>query len=221
MSKPRLLDLFSGAGGGAVGYAQGGFEGVGVDNGPQKNYPFEFHLADALMFPLDGFDVIHASPVCKAYTQFNLSPKENYEKLIPDVIDRLRRSGKIFVVENVVGAKHELPGALWLCGSMFGLKVWRHRLFESNILLFAPGPCQHTYRPISVHGHHGWDHSQIVKTRKGGNRYRLCSPEESKAAMGIDWMQRDELAEAIPPAYTQWIGEQLMQVISTESAGVA
>ena len=225
--KPRLLDLFSGAGGCARGYMDAGFYVVGCDIVAQPRYcGDEFYQDDALAvldlllaggiwhgYRLSDFAVIHASPVCKAYTQLNLSPKEKHEKLIAPVIERLRQSGKIFVVENVAGARRELPGALWLCGSMFAMKIWRHRLFESNILLFAPGPCQHKGSPISVHGHHGWDHSEWRITAKGERRYRRCSPEESKAAMGIDWMQRDELSESVPPAYTRYIGEQLMPVV--------
>lgn len=217
MDKPRLLDLFCGAGGCAKGYADAGFEVVGVDIVPQPHYPYEFHRADALMYPLDGFDVIHASPVCKAYTQLNLSPKEKHAKQIPDVITRLRNSGLPFVVENVTGAKHELPSALWLCGSMFGLRVWRHRLFESNVLLFAPGPCKHTIPPISIHGHICEDHARQKEPVRGHRRYHSAGVAASNAAMGIEWMNRNELAQAIPPAYTRWIGEQLMDYIRQEA----
>ncbi len=214
--KPRLLDLFCGAGGCARGYADAGFEVIGVDIAPQPHYPYTFIQADALTFPLDGFDVVHASPVCKAYTNLNLSPKEKHDKLIPQVKRRLQQSGKIFVIENVAGAKSELPGALWLCGSMFGLRVWRHRLFESNILLFAPGPCHHDTPPISIHGHISEDHARQKEAVRGHRRYYSASPAESHAAMGIHWMNRNELAEAIPPAYTRWIGAQLIAYLEAD-----
>ena len=214
--KPRLLDLFCGAGGCAKGYADAGFEVIGVDIAPQPHYPYTFIQADALAvldlllrgecwhgYYLHDFAVIHASPVCKAYTNLNLSPKEKHDKLIPQVKRRLQQSGKIFVIENVAGAKSELPGALWLCGSMFGLRVWRHRLFESNVLLFGPGPCRHTTPPISIHGHISEDHARQKASVRGHRRYYSASPAESHAAMGIHWMNRNELAEAIPPAYTR------------------
>jgi len=220
MSKPKLLDLFSGTGGAARGYADAGFEVVGVDIVPQPHYPYTFIQADALTFPLDGFDVIHASPVCKGYTELNYRGKEKHEKLILPVKERLRQSGKVFVIENVSGAKLELPGALWLCGSQFGLSVWRHRLFESNILLFAPGPCKHTMRPISIHGDHVWNHSLHGTTRMtdGRIRPRQVTFADGCKAMNIDWMTRQsELSQAIPPAYTRWIGAQLITILEGEA----
>lgn len=214
MVKPRLLDLFCGAGGCARGYQEAGFYVVGVDIEPQPHYcGDEFYQADALSFPLAGFDMVHASPVCKGYTQFNLSPKEKHEKLIGQVKARLIASGLPYVIENVAGAKADLPAALWLCGTMFGLRVWRHRLFESSMLLFAPCPCNHTIPPISIHGHISEDHAHITKLVKGQRRYRTATPQESHDAMGIDWMNRDELAEAVPPAFTQWIGQQFREVL--------
>lgn len=226
--KPLLLDLFCGAGGATYGYQQAGFYVVGVDVNPQPHYcGEEFYQEDALAvldtllrgecwhgYYLHDFAAIHASPVCKAYTQLNFSPRERHEKLIPDVLRRLRQSRKPFVLENVAGAKSELPGALWLCGSMFGLRVWRHRLFESNTLLFAPSLCNHTTPPISIHGHIVEDHARLKAPVRGHRRYHSASIEERNAAMDIDWMNRDELAEAIPPAYTRWIGAQLMAYLA-------
>ena len=220
MSKPRLLDLFSGAGGCAKGYMEAGFYIIGVDIKPQPRYcGDEFIQADALTFPLDGFDVIHASPVCKGYTELNYKGKEKHAKLILPVKERLRQSGKPFVIENVAGAKLELPGALWLCGSMFGLQVRRHRLFESNILLFAPCPCQHDRNFYSIHGDHVWNRAKRSPARKDGRwRPGYGTVEEGAQAMGIDWMHKQgEISQAIPPAYTRWIGQQLIQYVRMES----
>ncbi len=215
--KPRLLDLFCGAGGCSVGYMQAGFEVVGVDIAPQKNYPYEFHQADALTFPLDGFDVIHASPVCKGYTELNYAGKEKHERLILPVKERLRKSGKIFIIENVSGARLELPGSLTLCGSMFGLPIRRHRLFESNILLFAPHACQHDRDFYSIHGHHVWNRAKRSLPRKDGRwRPGYATFDEGAQAMGIDWMVHKELTQAIPPAYTAWIGGFLLDAVLAE-----
>ena len=220
MMKPRLLDLFCGAGGCAMGYHQAGFEVVGVDINPQPHYPFEFHQADALTYPLQGFDVIHASPVCKGYTELNAHGKEKHPKLIPAVREYLRLTGKPYVIENVTGAVQVMPGSIVLCGSMFGLMVQRHRLFESNVLLFAPGPCRHKSGCISVHGQSIWDSSQHGTTRKDGRiRPAIVPLERGMAAMGIDWMLHEELTQAIPPAYTAWIGAQLLSIVESEVVG--
>ncbi len=209
--KPRLLDLFCGAGGCSFGYAQAGFEVVGVDIMPQPHYPYEFHQADAMMYPLAGFDVIHASPVCKAYTNCNLSPKELYERLIGKIRVRLQATSKPYVIENVMGAKHDLRANLMLCASMFNLPMERHRLFESNIFLYPPRTCQHAIATIGVYGHSIWDFSLPGTSRKDGRtRPDSVSADIGREAMGIDWMNKTELAQAIPPAYTEWIGRLLL-----------
>jgi len=214
VSKPRLLDLFCGAGGCAVGYARAGFEVVGVDSAPQPHYLFEFHQADALTFPLDGFDVIHASPPCQAYTCAKTLPGyKEHPELVPAMRRRLRASHLPWVMENVPGAP--MPGAILLCGGMFGLKVRRHRLFESNILLFAPGPCRHTADMVTVYG----DHIRQWKQTAQGERYEVRYPtERGRKAMGIDWMTQREMSQAIPPAYTEYIGRQLLAYIESEAA---
>lgn len=233
--KPRLLDLFCGAGGCAKGYADAGFEVVGVDIVPQKNYPYEFHQDSALRvldilisgnlwqgysYMLRDFDVIHASPPCQGYTELNYQGKECHPKLIGTIRERLISANVPYVIENVDGASSAFPHALMLCGSMFGLQVRRHRLFESSILLFAPMQCQHDRNFYSIHGHHVWNRAKRSPARKDGRwRPGYGTFEEGLNAMGIDWMLRQkELANAIPPAYTHWIGEQLMDYIRQEVA---
>lgn len=221
-----------------MGYHLAGFDIIGADIAPQPHYPFEFHQDDALHvldtllageawqgYILDDFDAIHASPECKAYTDCNLSPKEKYQMLIGDVRQRLQRSGKLYIIENVRGAKKHMQANVMLCGSMFGLPMQRHRLFETNMpqLLTPPKPCDHRKATIAVYGHSVWDSSLPGTPRKDGrNRPDSVPISVGRKAMGIDWMNIEELAEAIPPAYTQWLGTQLLSALNTEdSEGVA
>lgn len=197
--KPRLLDLFCGAGGAGMGYARAGFEVVGVDIEPQPHYPFEFHQADALTFPLDGFDAIHASPPCQAYIRGGLQGG-GHPRLIEPVRERL--SSRRYVIENVPGAP--LRTEVELCGSMFGLPIRRHRRFESNALsaLLVP-PCNHSRPIVGVYGNPHGDAGAWPGMLPG-------SRETWAKALGIDWMEAHELSQAIPPAYTEWIGRQLI-----------
>lgn len=227
----RLLDLFCCAGGAAMGYHQAGFEVVGVDIKRQPHYPFEFYQDDALMvldtllsksswhgYDLDSFDAIHASPECKGYTNCNLSPKDRYEQLIAPVRERLEQMDKPWIIENVLGAKRHMQASILLCGSMFGLCTRRHRLFESNIPmpLLLPA-CNHKDAKIAVYGHSVWDSSQTGTPRKDGRKRPDSVPlSVGRTAMGIDWMGIDELAEALPPAYTKFLGEQIMAYLESE-----
>ncbi len=198
-TKPRLLDLFCGAGGCSVGYYRAGFNVVGVDVKPQKNYPFEFHQADAMTFPLDGFDAIHASPPCQAYTQAALSQR-NAGKEYPDLLAatrvRLDGAGVPWVIENVPGAP--MRADIMLCGCRVGLKLRRMRYFETSWHQFSmEKPCDHDGGPVvSVvgHGTPSW-----VRQQLGYNP----TIQQYREAMGIDWMNRGELSQAIPPAYTE------------------
>ena len=209
--KPRLLDLFCGAGGAAMGYHRAGFEVVGVDINPQPRYPFEFIQADAMTFPLDGFDVIHASPPCQAFSsmKFMHNAKAHFDLLTP-TLARFDGIDVPWVVENVSGAP--MRSAVRLCGTVFGLgtddaELWRHRLFESSTPMLSP-PCAHgrKSRVIGVYGGHGRDRRRKVNTQD-------FSTEERRRAMGIDWMSGAELSQAIPPAYTEWIGQRLLEAI--------
>ncbi len=212
--RPRLLDLFCAAGGASYGYHLAGFDIVGVDINPQPHYPFEFHQADALTYPLDGFDGYHGSPPCQAFTAYRRRGHgvgDNYPNLIDTVRARFEATGRPWVIENVAGAPLRNP--VQLCGSSFGLDVRRHRLFESNIGLLAP-PC--------VHG------TQQARFTPATNRTNLRRTVEvgvwriplevQQVAMGIDWMTLPELSQAIPPAYTELIGEQLLPVVAGKAA---
>lgn len=215
---PRLLDLFCGAGGAGKGYADAGFEVVGVDLKPQPRYPFEFHQADALEFPLDGFDVIHASPPCQAFTTMANrfrgagGKADSHPELIAPMRLRIKATGLPYVIENVVGARSSLRGhILLLHGGMFGLRVHRPRLFESSLFILAP-EARAAREPVGVYGerHDG----RRLWTRADGSEQRAAKTlEEGRAAMGIDWMEWRELAESIPPAYTRFIGNALLNAL--------
>lgn len=221
---PRLLDLFCGAGGASVGYARAGFEVVGVDLAPQPNYPFEFIQADALEYlassDYGAFAAVHASPPCQANLRGlaavnrKLGRAYAHVDLIPAVRELLRASWRPYVIENVVGA--ELVDPVRLCGSSFGLEVRRHRLFEASFPLIVP-PC--------AHGEQNGDHWTSWRPNGETRRAKVVQVYGAAAerhkwgpAMGIDWMTYDELAEAIPPVYTELIGHQLISHLSTEVA---
>jgi DNA (cytosine-5)-methyltransferase 1 len=211
-ARPRLLDLFCGAGGAAVGYHRAGFDVVGVDIAPQPHYPFEFHQADALTWPLDGFDAIHASPPCQAYSAATRD-YSNHADLYDLTRRRLHGAGLPFAIENVIGAPYD--HGVFLCGSMFGLAVdgeWvqRHRNFETSWFAFQP-QCQHPTdrRALLVTGH-----AFIKEARDCGRHSRQGPFELAERLMGIDWMSRHELTQAIPPAYTEWIGAQLLRALA-------
>jgi DNA (cytosine-5)-methyltransferase 1 len=219
--KPRLLDLFCGAGGCSVGYARAGFEVVGVDIEPQPNYPFQMIQYDALRY-LDEtmdvlgrrFDAIHASPPCQDYSTLKGFTAGEYPRLIAPTRALLERAGLPFVIENVAGARDELRSPIRLCGSSFGLRVWRHRYFEMSHPPTMVPPCSHALhpKPLDVTGTGG--PSSKPRTKPGGGLSRKpANLAEARGAMGIDWMTRPELSEAVPPAFTEWIGRHLLTVL--------
>lgn len=229
MGRPLLLDLFCGAGGAAMGYHRAGFDVVGVDLHPQKNYPFTFVQADALEYVAqwgqpghaalpDIFAAIHASPPCQHYSAMsNCRPglAAKYPDLVGATRKLLQRIGLPWVIENVEGsalvAQPTLDGqhhGITLCGHMFGLKLYRHRLFESSVPLTEPPHPRHV-TPASKAGH--WTPGTIISISSGGP-----GAQEKREAMGIDWMNRDELTEAIPPAYTQHVGGQLLAAVAEQ-----
>lgn len=218
----RLLDLFCGAGGAAMGYHRAGFEVTGVDHEPQPRYPFAFIQTDALEYLAahgDEYDVIHASPPCQRYTVLNniktiaQSTEAHYEDLIEPTRALLRASGRPYVIENV--PRSPLLTTFSLCGCMFDdLLVYRKRIFESNVLILTPQHVpHHDNTPMAGAGISDKGYVSIVR---GGikNIPDGWTPREYKnMAMGIDWMTQTELSEAIPPAYTEYIGTQLMQIL--------
>jgi DNA (cytosine-5)-methyltransferase 1 len=217
VSRPKLLDLFCGAGGAAVGYHRAGFDVVGVDIKPQPRYPFEFRRADALEFPLDGFDAVHASPPCQGYSVANnIHRRDDHPLLIADVRERLEASGLPYVIENVEGAKAEMINPVTLCGLSVGCNVRRHRLFECNFPVMVP-PCgDHAGDWLLVFGHTVLERGHVVAKAKGGGnviRRKHTTTARGREAMGIDWMNRDELSEAVPPAYSEHIGQYLMAAV--------
>jgi len=221
MTRPRLLDLFCGAGGAGMGYCRAGFDVVGVDIAPQPDYPFEFHQADAMTFPLDGFDVIHASPPCQAFTTLRVMHNaRSHADLLTPVREHLREWGGLYVIENVPGSP--MQGAIQLCGTSFnlGLNVYdgwrelrRHRWFESNTFLFG-APCKHEGATVGIYGDHARD-----RRRKPGVHACIDFPDVDRinigrTAMGMPWVTVWRgLSQAIPPAYTEYIGAQLLQAL--------
>ncbi|GHH49279.1 DNA cytosine methyltransferase [Lentzea cavernae] len=202
MSRPRLLDLFCRAGGASAGYHAAGFDVTGVDIDPQPHYPFPFIQADALTVDLSGYDVVTASPPCQKFCRATpRARRANHQDLLGPTRLRLREAvarGEIwgYVIENVPGAPMQDP--ITICGETLRLGVQRHRLFESNLDLHGT-PCHHDrgVPAVPVYGRPRWQTSPV-------------HTEVARQAMGIDWMPWSDLTQAIPPAYTAWIGVQLI-----------
>lgn len=206
----RLLDLFCGAGGCSVGYTRAGFEVHGIDNAPHPDYPFTFEQMDAMDVLKDSaylstFDVVHASPPCPRYSI--ATPEEHrddHPDLLEPVLEKLREWGGVWVVENVPGAP--MPDPVMICGRAMGLRWFRrHRLFASSVALMSPGCACGKESPYGVTG----DGPEIRDYARNGRKAR--SIQHAQEVMGIDWMTTwDDLTDAIPPAYTEYIGGQLL-----------
>jgi DNA (cytosine-5)-methyltransferase 1 len=207
VTRPRLLDLFSKQGGAAAGYHRAGFDVTGVDIEPQPRYPYDFHQGDALTYLRDHgreFDAIHASPPCQDHSlSANIRSREMHGTgwLLDATLTAVRGLGVPFVVENVDRAV--MGDALTLCGTSFGLGLHRHRRFVTSWFCLAP-PCdpsrvRYRGRAAEVFGHHG-------------------NTDRIRAEWGVPWMTQDGIAQCIPPAFTEWLGPQILDPAPTSTA---
>lgn len=216
-SAPKLLDLFSCAGGAAMGYHRAGFRVVGVDIAEQPNYPFGHVVGEALEYLAEhghDFDAVHASPPCQSFTAYRRKGHgvgDGYPDLIDPTRELLAALNVPWVIENVAGAPLADPARY--CGSSFGLDVRRHRFFESNVPLRAPD-CDHSWQTPRFPP--ATNRTNLRRTVEVGV-WRIPLPVQQEA-MGIDWMTLRELSEAIPPAYTEHIGGQLLAHLAAEVA---
>ena len=208
MTRPVLLDLFCGAGGAAVGYHRAGWDVLGIDIVPQPHYPFPMIRADAMTWPLERVDAIHASPPCQAFTTMANRARLDHVDLLTPTIERFASLEIPWVVENVAGASALMPNAFRLAGAMFGLGVHRPRYFMSNMLILTPAM---TAPPSSSIGVYGKCDGRRLWTNTDGTVYRAAATlEDARTAMGMGWADWHGTKEAIPPAYTEHIGAQLL-----------
>lgn len=211
VQRPKALDLFSGAGGAARGLQLAGYHVTGIDIRPQPRYAGDvFIQGDAMEMDWQGYDLIWASPPCELYSE--LTPVEHraaHPDLLPEVLKRLRAQFTPYIVENVAGARRFFRSPVVLCGSMFGLPLQRHRWFEigNSSAFFLLPPCNHSEPPVLVSGR--------GMRKIGGKRWSGSTMPKMRSAMGIDWMIRDELRDAIPPAYSKYLAEQITKIGAT------
>jgi DNA (cytosine-5)-methyltransferase 1 len=224
VSAPKLLDLFCCDGGCSVGYYDAGFEVTGVDIIPRLSYPFPFIEADALDVLsdttfLDTFDVVHASPPCQRYSVAASAwgNADTHPDLVPPVRNALRAWGGPYLIENVPTAP--MDHALLICGWAMGLRhIKRHRLFESNMPLMSPGCLCPEGDTVSVFGHSGEDRRKATLAERGG-LWGHVPLAEVRALMGVPWIaSRDAVSESIPPAYTHYLGEQIIDYLRAVAA---
>lgn len=192
-----------------MGLYQAGFEVVGVDIAPQPKYPFEFHQEDALTFPLEGFDFIWASPPCQKFTKAKKLQGNTHPDLVTPMRERLLAWGGLWCIENVPGAPLRRP--IELCGKMFGLHLYRHRLFETSFPVEQPWHSPHVLPQV-----------KMGRPAKEGEIIQVVGHfsgvPAAQRAMGIDWMGQNELREAIPPAYSRFIGLAALKHSISEAA---
>jgi DNA (cytosine-5)-methyltransferase 1 len=216
VNRPRLLDLFCCEGGAARGYDQAGFDVFGVDCEPQPDYPYPMHQGDALAFVEEHgheFDVIHASPPCQGYSTMT-ADHSKHPRMIPQTRAALVASGRPYIIENVAGARAHMEHPILVCGSSFGMAVRRHRFFESNVPLMSM-PCTHKRqgRPIGVYGEHPQDQTDYRRPDGTLRDDKAKTVEHAREVMGMPWASWHGCTQAIPPAYTHFIGEQLMSAV--------
>lgn len=230
MSKrPTALDLFCGAGGASMGLHRAGFDVTGIDIRPQPRYPFRFIQGDAVNPPVDlaAFDFIWASPPCQAYSILGNLPwlqGKVYPALVEPVRALLCAAARPWCIENVPGAP---VSGVTLCGRMFDLPLYRHRVFETSFFLLGPPHIRHdqvigrgrhvsdrakgTLNASSAAG--SWGKGGVITV--AGHQFKKC---DGQRALGIDWMTRDEMAESIPPAYSEFIGRAALQHLQERAA---
>lgn len=224
MNRPLLFDGFCGASGAGKGYENAGWHTVGcdIDPKPLRHNPHECYQGDVLTvldtlldggmwhgYRLSDFQAIHCSPPCQEYTVLRARhPEKHYPDLIMPTRERLLTSGKAWIIENVIHAP--LNYGVMLCGGMFGLRTYRHRRFESSHLIFQPSHPRHTVRTATKQRRAAWDAGMNVSITGSVGTYL------AREAMGIDWMTSDGLSQAIPPAYTHWLGVQLLRAIGAD-----
>lgn len=205
--RPIILDLFCGEGGAAMGYYHAGFNVIGVDHAFQDRYPFGFIRMDAFealkRIRPDRFAAIHASPPCQEYSETQRINGYVYPDLIDPLRRELLRTGLPYVLENVEGARRHMKQPTMLCGAMFGLRVYRHRLFETNFELRAPWHPKHWLKQNEMGERPQWDEMMRVI-----GSFRPV--DEGREAMEMPWASRDGMAEAIPPRYTEHVGGYLL-----------
>ena len=184
-----------------MGLHRAGFEVVGFDIAPQKNYPFEFHQQDALTVDLSGFDAVWASPPCQYYSRLRFLPwlrDKVYWRSIPPTREHIQASGKPYIIENVEDARWDMPDSIVLCGKSFGLHLFRHRCFETS-----------WFQLVMPHQ----KHTETITEGRASLAERRKTYREG-ARLGIDWMTGKELAQAVPPAYSEYLGEQLKRELA-------
>jgi DNA (cytosine-5)-methyltransferase 1 len=210
-NKPKALDLFCKAGGATKGLQRAGFHVTGVDIEPQPRYCGDaFIQADALTFDLSGYGFIWASPICKAFSVMSQCRSVEHPNQIPQIREQLEAVGVPYIIENVHGAP--LVNAVRLCGASFGLKVYRHRWFESNLALFAPPHPPHRDSTPKA-GHGGISPKGFISVAG-----HFANVAYARKAMDIDWMGQKELSQAIPPAYSEYLGLQIMRACFEKAA---
>ena len=224
--RPRALDLFCCAGGAGAGLRRAGFDVTGVDIVYRPRYPGKFIQADALTFPLDGFDFIWASPPCQGYTALRHAPGTKGAPLLIDQVRDRMPPGTLWAIENVEEAAWAMRDPITLCGSMFelgaqGCRLQRHRLIEANFPIPATW-CRHDDRPvIGVYGGHARRRAASAGGRGTRDVWEGGHKAAASEAMGIDWMTLGELSEAIPPGYGEFIGRAALAQLETQKRDAA
>jgi len=211
----RCADLFCGAGGAAMGLHRAGFEVEGWDIKQGLSYPFKRHIGDAIAADLAGFDFVWASPPCQAHTTLRHLAGRRYDCFISEIREKLKTWGGPYIIENVIGAP--LLNPVMLCGSSFGLAVRRHRIFESNIEI-AGATCRHESQPepIDVSGAGYFQYSERKK-KTGGKGRKPFSLSHCRQIMDMPWASRLEIAQAIPPAFSEFLGKQIMKHLEAKT----